>query len=106
MTVLKISGTLKDDPRIHADGTGIVASAVLLYTGSEMRLVAIDGCAQYLSGLHAGDGLQVSGVIKNSGAGIEMIVASVSPPSNPAPFSIIKPLAIPRKLSKKSKQHF
>jgi hypothetical protein len=82
MTFLRISGSLKFDPLIHANGTGISATAILVYGGgSEMRLETFAGPAQALAGLHAGDCLRIGGVIKNSPAGVEMRVDFVYPPS-------------------------
>jgi|HubBroStandDraft_6_1064221.scaffolds.fasta_scaffold1067027_2 hypothetical protein len=100
MTALKISGTLENDPLIHADGKGIVATVVLVYAGGgEMHLAAFGGPAQYLAGLHAQDSVQVGGRIRNSAAGIEMLVDSVNPALVEAIPSPIKPLAVPMKKS-------
>jgi len=98
MTTLKISGTLKNIPLIHADGNGIVATVTLVYAGGgEMRLAAYGGLAQYLSGLRAGDSVQAGGRIRNSAAGIEMLVDSVNPPLVETIASPIKTLAVPMK---------
>ena len=69
MNSLRLSGTLKDDPKIKTLGQGIAATAILLRCDDTdgLRIVAAGEVAKAMAEFHQGDSVAIEGLENGDG---------------------------------------